>query len=86
MKPENNMIAIIQNLWLTITSSIGYALLTPFYEVMNILTKKDEAIVFQSPSGIIEELEKQDDEGVGKVFESRNIIEGKDIPRNFVYI
>ena len=33
MSPENNVIMIVQNLWMTITSSIGYLALTPFYQV-----------------------------------------------------
>ena len=33
MSPENNFIMIIQNIWLTITSSIGYLFLIPFYNV-----------------------------------------------------
>ena len=32
MSPENNFIMIIQNLWMTITSSIGYIALIPFYQ------------------------------------------------------
>ena len=31
--PENNAIVLIQNFWLTVTSSIGYLFLIPFYVV-----------------------------------------------------
>ena len=33
MSPENNFIMIIQNFWMTVTSSIGYVFLIPFFEV-----------------------------------------------------
>ena len=33
MSPEENMIVIIQNILLFISSSIGYLLLVPFYQV-----------------------------------------------------
>ena len=33
MSPEENMIVIIQNILLFISSSIGYLLLLPFYRV-----------------------------------------------------
>ena len=32
-QPENNAIVLIQNFWLTVTSSIGYLFLIPFYVV-----------------------------------------------------
>merc|ERR1711953_342482 len=32
MSPENNFIMIIQNFWMTVTSSIGYIFLIPFFE------------------------------------------------------
>ena len=34
MSPEENMIVIIQNILLFISSSIGYLLLVPFYQVI----------------------------------------------------
>ena len=33
MSPENNFIMIIQNFWMTVTSSIGYIFLIPFFKV-----------------------------------------------------
>ena len=34
MSPENNFIMIIQNFWMTVTSSIGYVFLIPFFQVI----------------------------------------------------
>ena len=34
MSPENNFIMIIQNFWMTVTSSIGYIFLIPFFQVI----------------------------------------------------
>ena len=34
MSPENNFIMIIQNFWMTVTSSIGYIFLIPFFQVL----------------------------------------------------
>ena len=42
MSPENNFIMIIQNIWLTITSSIGYLFLIPFYNVSRSKIKWDK--------------------------------------------
>ena len=40
MSPENNFIMIIQNFWMTVTSSIGYIFLIPFFEVIYHLYNK----------------------------------------------
>ena len=40
MSPENNFIMIIQNFWMTVTSSIGYIFLIPFFEVIYNLYNK----------------------------------------------
>ena len=40
MSPENNFIMIIQNFWMTVTSSIGYVFLIPFFQVIVGNTRK----------------------------------------------
>ena len=50
MSPENNFIMIIQNLWMTITSSIGYIALIPFYQASRMTACSSDNRAFNNPS------------------------------------